>query len=276
MKCRWIIENFTDSEDYNDLIQAVKDWGYDCYVIGRRNNFDFNPSGFKENDCVLFQGSIQMTRHVRNKLPKGCFPIAFCTEENYLCSKYYPIFKDDLFNDKYDIVPVAELKANKFDYYSKFGKEAMIYIRPDRGDKPFAGQLLDLQDFDRFWNNNVVCNATENDLVIVSTPKNILGEWRFVVSKEGIIACSTYVYQGQKTLIPSAPAKACLLVEHLLNRNYYPDPIFAIDICQDNDGCFWLLELNSFSSAGLYACKKDLIVQKASEIAEREHSLRST
>jgi len=275
MKVKWIIENFTDSEDYNNLIKAVTDSGRECYVIGKRNNFDFDPKGYNENDCVIFQGSIQMTRHVKSKLPKGCFPVAYCTEDNYLCSNYYPKLTPFLFNDKHEIVSVEKLKEQKFDFYRKFGKEALIYIRPDRGDKPFVGQLLDLQDFDRFWKNNIVCNVDDKDLVVVSTPKKINGEWRFVVGKDltGIIAYSTYQYQGQRTLIPSAPQGAIDLAEEILDVRYYPDPVFVLDICEDNDGTFWLLEVNSFSSSGLYECNKNKIVEAVSEIAEDEWAL---
>lgn len=271
MKCRWIIENFTDSEDYNELIRCVKELEHDCYVIGRRNNFDFDPSGYQENDCVLFQGSIQMTRHCRKVLPQGCYPIAFCTEPNYLCTAYYPKFQSLLFNDRHKIMTVSELKMNMFAVYKEFGKEARIYIRPDRGDKPFTGQLLDIQDFERFWQNNVVCNAEDHDIVIVSTPKQINGEWRFVCCNDpDIIAYSTYQYQGQKTLIPAAPQGAIDLVKEILKVGYYPDVIFVIDVCEDADGLFWLLEFNSFSSAGLYECKKNVIAKRASEIAIRE------
>lgn len=271
MKCRWIIENFTDSEDYNELIRCVKTLGHDCYVIGRCNNFDFNPSGYQENDCVLFQGSIQMTRHCRKVLPKGCYPIAFCTEPNYLCSGYYPKFQEFLFNDRHRFMTVAELKSNMFNVYKEFGKEALIYIRPDRGDKPFAGQLLDIQDFEKFWQNNVICNVEDTDTIIVSTPKQINGEWRFVCSNEpDIIAYSTYQYQGQRTLIPNAPTGAIELIKKVLNVGYYPDPIFVIDVCEDADGIFWMMEFNSFSSAGLYECKKAAIAEKASIIAQRE------
>lgn len=273
MKTRWIVENFTDSEDYNDLIKAIRDSGRDCYVIGRRNNFDFDPKGYVENECVLFQGSIQMTRHCRKVLPKGCYPIAFCTEPNYLCSKYYPLVKELLFNDHHEFTTVAGLKADMFRFYREFGKEALIYIRPNRGDKPFTGQLLDMQDFERFWNNNVVCTAEDSDVVIVSTPKTINGEWRFVCSSEpDIIAYSTYQYQGQRTLIPSAPQGAIDLVRRVLTIGYYPDPVFVLDVCEDADGKFWLMEYNSFSSAGLYECKKDLIVKRVSAIAEAEYA----
>lgn len=272
MKCRWLIENFTDSEDYNELIQAVKDNGNDCYVIGRRNNFDFKPENYSEGECVLFQGSIQMTRHCKKVLPKGCSPIAFCTEENFLCSRYYEPLKQYLFNDRHRFATVKELKENVFDFYKEFGKEALIYIRPDRGDKTFSGQLLDLQDFDRFWKNAVVCNSDDNESVIVSTPKTVVGEWRFVcTSTKEILAGSTYSYQGKRTIIPFYPPKAKELVQKVLEVGYTPDYVFCVDVCEDADGNYWLMELTSFSSAGLYATKKSDIVPKVSEIAEMVH-----
>ena len=273
IKVRWIVENFTDSEDYNALIKAIQDSGRDCYVIGRRNNFDFKPDLYHENDCVMFQGSIHMTRHCKKVLPKGCFPIAYFTEPNYLCVKYYPLVKEFLFNDKHEITTVARLKSDMFRFYKEFGKEALIYIRPDRGDKPFSGQLLDLQDFERFWTNAVVCNVVDDDIVIVSTPKTINGEWRFVCSSEpNIIAYSTYQYQGKKTLIPGAPQGAIDLVNEVLKVGYFPDPVFVMDICEDADGKFWLIEFNSFSSAGLYECKKTIIVDRVSAIVEAEYA----
>lgn len=275
MRAKWIIENFTDSEDYRDLIKAVRDSGRDCFVIGRHNHFDFDPSGYKEGDCIIAQGSIQMTKNIASRLPHGCFPVAYNSWEKYLCSSFYPHYKDLLFNDIHEFTTVKNFKENKFHYYEKFGREALIFIRPDTGEKSFSGQLLDLQDFDRFWENAVQCNAKDDDAIIVSTPKTINGEWRFVVTKKKeIVAQSTYQYQGKKTLIPSAPAGATELCKKILEVGHFPDSIFCVDICQDADGNFWLLELTSFSSAGLYAADKNSIVKAVSEIAEEEYANR--
>lgn len=282
MAVKWIVENFTDSEDYRDLIQAIKNSGRYVFVIGKHNHFDFDPSGFVEDDCVVVQGSIQMVNNIRDRLPKGCFPVAYNTWSNYLCSSYYEPLKDYLFNDKHSFVTVGELKSDKFKYYEKYGKEALIFIRPDSGEKSFSGQLLDLQDFDKFWNNSIASSALDTDIIVVSTPKNIVGEWRFVCSSYypnsntyggEIIAQSTYQYQGQRTLIPSAPFGATELCLNILDGRYYPDSIFCIDICQDSDGNYWLLELTSFSSAGLYATDKAAIVKRVNEITELSHRI---
>lgn len=274
MKTKWIVENFTDSEDYRELIKSIRESDHECFVIGKHNHFDFNPEGYSENDCVIVQGSIQMTKNIRGRLPKGCFPIAYSSWEKYLCSSYYPPLKNYLFNDKHEIITLAELKKNKFDYYQKYGKEALIFVRPDSGEKTFQAQLIDLQDFDKFWENGIASSAVDTDLVIVSTPKKINGEWRFVCSKYNggeIIAVSTYQYQGKRTYIPSAPFGAHELCNHILDEKYYPDSLFCVDIFQDGDGEFWLGELTSFSSAGLYESNKPAIVKRVNEIVELEY-----
>jgi len=277
MKCRWIVENFTDSEDYRDLIKAVRDTGRDCFVIGRHNHFDFDASGYTEPECIIVQGSIQMTKNIRGRLPQGCFPVAYNAWEKYLCSAFYPHFTKFLFNDRHEFTTVKKLKEDRFHFYQKYGKEALIFIRPDTGEKTFSGQLLDLQDFDRFWENGIQCTANPEDAIIVSTPKTIIGEWRFVVSRrKEIIAQSTYQYQGKKTLIPSAPAGATALVKEILEVGYFPDSVFCVDVCQDADGNFWLLELTSFSSAGLYATNKDAVAKVVSEIAEEDWTKKLT
>jgi hypothetical protein len=275
MKCKWIIENFTDSEDYRDLISAVKESGRYCFAIDKRNHFDFDPSGFNENDCVIVQGSIQMTKHINEKLPKGCFPVAYSNWNNYLCSTYYPEFKTLLFNDFNEFTTLKNLKENRFHFYEKFGKEALIFIRPDSGEKTFQAQLLDLQDFDRFWANGIQSGVKDDDLIVVSTPKKITGEFRFVCSKYGgeIIASSTYQYQGQRTLIPSVPNEARSKCEEILKSYWYPDSIFCVDIFQDSDMLHYLGELTSFSSAGLYATNKKDIVKRVNEIVEMEYNV---
>ena len=276
IKCKWVVENFTDSEDYRDLISAIKESGRDCFVIGRHNHFDFNPLGFNENDCVIVQGSIQMTKNIGDRLPKGCYPIAYNAFENFLCSKYYPHFKDHLFNDNHEITTLKNLKENKFEYYRKFGKDALIFVRPDSGEKTFQAQLIDIQDFDRFWDNGIQSSASDDDLVIVSTPKQINGEYRIVCSKYNggeIISSSTYQYQGKRTYIPCVPPKVTEKCKSILKIGYYPNSVFCIDLAEDADGNCWLMELTSFSSAGLYMTNKKDIVKRVNEIVESEYLL---
>ena len=175
-----------------------------------------------------------------------------------------------LFNDKYTMMSLAEFQRQKFLVYGVYGKDALVFIRPDSGRKPFQAQLLDMLDIDRFVSNN---DHIKHNMVVISSPKSILGEWRYIVTdQQEILGFSMYRYQDQVTRIPSAPSGAEEFVKELLKMGYYPDKVFTLDICQDCDQNFWMMEMNSFSSAGLYASKKANIVKRVSEIAENVYS----
>ena len=269
MKPKWLVENFTGDNGYEDLITEIRSQGMECVVLDIRNHFELRPGLINDNECVVFQGSIQLFRKLKAEL--NAYPLGWMTDQNYLCNRYYPHFQKFLFNDKHVLTSVAGLKHNKWWFYSSFGKEAVIYVRPDGGDKVFTGQLLDLQDFDKFWDNKVVCNVKDDDLVVISTPKNVVGEWRYIVTnKKEILGTSLYNYQGQRTYVPSAPEKATTLCKQILDVGWYPDPVFTVDICEDSDQNYWLMEINSFTSAGTYAAPKAPIVKRVSEIAEEE------
>jgi hypothetical protein len=258
----WIVENFEKDNFSKDFYEAIKRNGHHLEVV---NPEYFNgPVDYSVKNDVIFHGSILLSRIGKEKRPNWT-PFSWLTQENYLCSKYYPYFSDILFNNKHCFIHLKQLKEDKFFYYGVFGKQAFIFMRPNDGEKSFQSQLIDLQDFDRYYESEKFGNP--NNLVVISTPKNIRGEYRFIVSKDGIISHSTYMYQGQLTKIPSVPSRAKNLCLEVLKRGYFPDKVFCVDVVEDNDGVFWLMELNSFSSCGLYACDKDKIVKKISEIA---------
>jgi hypothetical protein len=269
MKCTWIVENFTGDNGYEDLIAEVRKQGIKCIVLDITNYFEIKPEVVQLKECGIFQGSIQLFRKLKSSL--SIYPLGWMTDPHYLCTAYWPHFQKFLFNDKHIFMSVAGLKANKWWVYASFAKDALIYIRPDGGDKKFTGRLLDLQDFDRFFADAVQCQSKDTDIVVVSSPKNIRGEWRFICTKDKeILACSLYKYNDQRTYIPSAPERATKLVKEILEVGWYPDPVFTIDIVEDMDGNYWMMEINSFTSAGTYAAPKAPIIKRVSEIAAAE------
>lgn len=211
------------------------------------------PSNYKIKDFDsniphegIFMGSIEGCRWVKENRPNVKF---WSTLENYKCSVYYPQCQELLFNDKYAFIPFKDLPRRKWDVYGWLGKEGMVFLRPDSGEKDCPAELVDIQDIDKF-----VDSYDYEGLAVVSTPKNLIGEWRFVVSEGDIHAVSSYRYQGILTTVPSAPAGAYDLVLRVLDKGVNPDTIFCVDVVQDTGNEFWVMEITSFSSAGLYAC----------------------
>lgn len=269
MKIQWIIENIVKEPSYTELAAAVESAGHPLIKL----NEDFDIEEFLDQIQqipTIFNGSIEMTKLVRDileyeELSGVCNPIAYCSFDKFKCSSYYSHYSKYLFNDKYALISLEGLKQNKFLYYGVFGKEALIFLRPDSGEKSFQAQLLDIIDFNKFYEQYI---DLKHELVLISTPKTIIGEWRYVVGAGEIIAKSLYRYQGQTSKINAAPKEADDFVKELLKVNFMPDPVCCFDVCQDSEGKFWLLELTSFSSAGLYACDKTKIVEKVSKIIE--------
>ncbi len=268
MKPIWIIENLTGEESYLRLSEAAKKAGFPVQDL----RGDYYRSLIKDHNykCVIFNGSIEMTKLVGCQLKEQKnSPVSYNNAEKYLCSKFYGRLGDYLFNDNYIIVPLQELGRRRQQFFQLLGEDDTIFIRPDSGDKTFKGQAIQQKDVGRFLEYNEECL---NELAVLSTPKNIRGEWRFVVNgrDKSIIAQSSYRIEGKAIREPFAPAGAVATCQSVLNEGYIPDSVFCIDIAEDNDGEFWLLELTSFSSAGLYACDMDAIVEKVSAIAEKD------
>lgn len=266
MKAVWIVQNFGKSPYNTELIAAARDLGHEVLEIKN----DYSPSLLHRYKnglyCLVFNGSVEMADTIYHELKDNCFPIKYYTSEHYACHRYYPYFSNLLFNDNVVWTTVEQFLRKKFFYYRILGKEALIFARPDAGNKIFQAGLYDLQDIDRIFKDE-----DQDILILLAAPKKITGEYRFIVSiNKEIIAHSTYLYQEQITQIPAVPQAAIEKCQEALERNYFPDSVFVIDICEDNDGNCWVLEINSFSSAGLYACDKKKIVKRVSEIAEEE------
>ena len=180
----------------------------------------------------------------------------FATFSHYDCSFYYPKIQELLFNDDHVFLPFKDLKRKKWQIYGWLGRESKVFIRPNSGKKEAAAEVVDIQDLDAF-----VDEFDYHGLAVISSPKGVSGEWRFVVAESEIVAVSSYKYQGLLTCVPSAPVGATELVHKVLDKGYFPDKVFCIDVVQDMDNKFWVMELTSFSSAGLYACDTKKIAE---------------
>lgn len=267
MQTQWIIEHVTQDPSYKELADAVKKQGLPLLEIHGDLSKEQKERLFSLEGSLVFNGTIDTSTLVKRYATK-CHPVSYCNLRKYKCSKYYPYFASKLFNGQCIWTTLEQLYHDRFFYYGAVGRDAKLFIRPDSGEKLFQAQLLDIIDLDRFYEQ---CQDIKDKLILISRPKNINWEGRIVCSTKEIIAHSTYRYQGQISKIPAIPKGAKELALQLLEIPYYPDSVFCYDLCEDNDGSFWLLELTSFSSAGLYACDKNAIVEKVSKIALEDY-----
>ncbi|MEK6882844.1 MAG: ATP-grasp domain-containing protein [Nanoarchaeota archaeon] len=264
----WVVEKY-DTEEQDRLIESINKQGYNLTIIEQDKPNDVFVEAQKHiKKCTIFKGTLRSAKNFNHILrPEGGYPGAYYTEEKYNCSNYYQFYGNYLLNEDYIITTLKDLKRRAFFYYGIFGRDTKIFIRPDSGEKKFTGFVLDLLDLGKFEEEN------ENDksLIIISSPKQIRGEYRFVVSKDFIIAHSTYIYQENITKIKAVPKEAIDFCEKML-KIYIPDSVYCIDIAETMDGDMKLLEINSFASSGLYACDMDKVVEEVSKIAFKEYN----
>lgn len=216
-----------------------------------------DTTGINKNSTnAFFYGSTHMMPRIERETKwQHC-----CTLKNYECHKYYPIFREYLLNKDYYFLPFGELEC--LNSARSFGNK--VFIKPDKAFKTFSGHVVNLEDD---WSEGLDL-VDEQDLILVTSPKEIKAEYRFVICKEKIVSASQY-FPEQNNINSGNIFK---YVSELTDR-YQPDPIYTIDIADTCSG-YKMLEMNSMSCTGLYECDLEKVVEcvnnTVSELIEDE------
>jgi len=266
MKPKWLIENWDVENNYQRLYEEVKRQGYECELI---SYFPFESGSynvFTPTDCVVVQASLNLAGQLMRD--KKWIPGPWLNLREYECSYYYAYLGEYLFNDDYIMMPVNDFKRVKDKWFDRLGKKGNLFIRPSSGSKTFTGKVFLQKHFDADWEwVEEFCNP--ESLIVVSTPKDIRAEWRFIAANDDIISGSMYKFNGVSKCKREWPDGAINLARAIAKK-YHPDSVYTIDICMGTDEKFYLLEVGSFSCAGLYACDMEPIVTVVSELALKE------
>ena len=278
MEVHWLIEKnvFEDTITQN-FVAAIEKQNMVVkqaeYVPFAGHALDLNYFG--DDDCVVFHGSLNLAA-VLSRYTKW-IPGVYYTVDNYRCSTYYNYFGKYHVNNDYIMLPFGELDRQHHFLFSKLGKENTIFVRPDSGSKQFTGQTMSLETWKADLDLIGFYDVEDTEMVVVSSPKNIKAEYRFVVVGDEIItgcqynAAGKYVEEAMDVGFYSSHAVVLKINEILEGTTWRPDKVFVMDMCQVSSGECYLLEIGCFSCAGLYACDLDMIVQEVSTLAFIEH-----
>lgn len=226
---------------------------------------------FEEGECVISWGSVQFIRQLERLDPGRWTPGFYARMNNLSYTAFGARYGDVMLNDDFVIMPFGEFVRR----HSGSGQD--VFIRPDKVTKSFTGLVIKSEDFDLEINSlRQLSRVEEDDSVVVSAPKTILGEFRFIISEGAVVTGSTYGWD--KTLdVRSDVHPACReLADEIARRDWQPDKVFTCDIAlADINGRVEprLLELNAFSCSGLYACDTSAIVDAVGRAASNEHTL---
>jgi hypothetical protein len=174
-------------------------------------------------------------------------------------------------HQEYAFLPLAEVYRQREWLYSTFGSKKLIFIRPDDNAKSFHGEVVAEPQFEHWFEVANFYDPGPQCLTLVSRPSTIISEFRFIIADRKVLTGSQYKRDHKLEIAPDFADEAAALAEEIAKScEFNPHPIYVMDIAYTGEAGYRLMEIGSVNCAGLYACDLKKIIEKASEIAERE------
>jgi hypothetical protein len=269
MKAKWLIEDYEHDSSLNPIIDEIKNQGMEYSIVKYEPWASGEFNQYEDNDCVIFYGTLNLGRQLQRD--KSWVPGVYCNFKNLCCKTYYSYWAKYLLNHEYIMIPMIEILRRREYVFNNFGKRGCIFIRPDSGAKPITGQVIEYDTLDKEFDlfKAYAGNDLDQIVAVVSSPKNIELEWRFLVVNKKVVAGSQYKKNNRLEISSFFDVEAFELADKIAKEGWQPDRIYTLDICKSN-GEYFLLEANSFSCSGLYLCDAKKIVEAVSEAAVTE------
>ncbi len=228
-------------EGYRDqLVEAIHDQGHDAKLIRAPSPpFRWDDVGcsyretFPENSCVISHGDIELVTRIRHE--RRWTPGAFCAVENFTFASYACHYGRHLLNRDYVMLPFGELDRCRDFLFDRLGRDGRIFVRPDSPLKLFTGQVATRETFVADLEFMSFYEFPANSLVVVSSPKSIRKEWRFVVADGKIVAGCQYKNGDVFDCQPDYDDDALKFAASIAAIDYEPDPVWVMDICKTPD-----------------------------------------
>jgi len=263
---KWVIDTYIlESRSLvGNFLKNLSDLGIEYHetkYVPFADEQDYGPW----TDCpVVLYGTFGWVQ--KCKIPFS--PGAYGVTNNMNCNVYYPqIPMEWLLNSDYFILPFGELLRRKESIFKTFGED--IFLRPVSGGKTFAGLAMNIRDFETELSSSMQLTSVVSDtyVMIAKANPNITGEYRFVVVNGKVVAGSQYRYEGKLDVRRDYPIEAFELAEEMSKNSFQPDLIYTCDVATIRNDKPKIIELNSFSCAGLYACNMQTVITEVSKAA---------
>lgn len=256
----WLVEPKVFADGYLERMRtAVRGAGFQLRIW--EEAWDDDPPVF--SGPVVFHGSLGNAARLA-----GWLAGSFCDAPAFHCSAWYPRAAQWLLHEPTRIVPAEELVADPRSVFASIGAGDQAFVRPDSPLKPFSGRVLRV--------DGVTLQALDHGFyyddarlpVVVAPVRTVGREWRFVVVDGQVVAGSGYIAEGRVATAESPDGRAWAFAGGIAAVLEGPQPVYVLDVCEV-DGALYLLELNPFSGADLYACDLDAVVPAVSAVVLR-------
>ena len=265
MPVTWVIEPNVFPARYSAMEAAVRRAGH---AVTRWKDDWWSTGSWPRlvGQSVVFHGSLGNAARIRSELPWS--PGAYCDTAAFECSAWYSRARDWLLHRQWQTLPANVLTANPEVALQPLGLPDEVFVRPNSPLKPFAGRVLRRDritlaalDYGFYYDDPMIA-------VVVTPVRNIGQEWRYVVVSRRVVAGSAYEADGRVALPDDPAGQPWAFASEVAANLNPPEEVYVMDVCKA-DGRYWLLELNPFSGADLYACSPDDVVAAISDAAQQ-------
>jgi len=279
----WLVDELLSERAYEtgypSIADVAKELGHQVYKT-KYIPFSKEPDWqigleFPEGSCVVTHGTIQFCKQVEKHFGKMWTPGMYFNQNVKHFSRYAWHFESrDLLNFDYHILPYGEFVRRQ---YARGGFSA--FVKPESGLKDFVGQVVYGMSFEDDLRKLEPQGGIDADvLCVVASPKRIKAEFRYVICEKEVITGSEYRWDNILDVRRDTHPVCDKLANQIAKAEWQADTVYVCDIALVEDvvhGCKTdapkVIELNAFSSSGLYACDTYKIVEVVSKAAEREH-----
>lgn len=238
-KIEWILQDKCFGGEQADLISAILEKEDQEVIVGI-------PDSIDHHNFRVIRGSTKFV-DTYNRMFEEYDPFCItCNFDNYICSRYYQkIHHNDLLNSYCVWMPWGYLSTDIFELF----QTEKVFIRPDVGYKVFTGTTIGKKWFSKelevIKSLPSTSGLTDNTMVLLSTCKKIIREARFLMGPSGLIDGSWYNEEGNNLQLKTLGDFA-----NRAGRHY--DDFYTVDVADTEEYGPQIVEVNSFSSAGLY------------------------
>lgn len=268
---KWVIDSYIlESRTLvGNFTKSLEELGIEYHLTKYVPFADFQDYGEwnPHKTPVILYGTWGWINKCKTPFSPGAYGCTYMMDTQH----YYPqLPKEWLLNADYFVLPFGELLRSKELVFKTFGDD--IFLRPMSGGKTFAGLPLNIRDFEAELNSSMQLTSVMSDtyVMIAKANPNITGEYRFVVAKGEVLAGSQYRYNGKLDVRRDYPQEALEMAQRMAKHSFQPDLIYTCDVATLSDNQPKIVELNSFSCAGLYACDLKNVMKGVSEVAIEE------
>jgi len=271
MNVNWLIEKYIFDENLTYFKRIFKEHNINYKIIEYFPFMEFNPDDyFSSDEKVIFYGSLNLSRDILKK--SKWIPGVWCNLNALKCSNYYNYYGKYLLNKDYIMLPYGEMYRQKEFLFKNLGINNSLFVRPDDGFKSFTGQVISYENYEIDVKQLGFYDVDASNIVIVSSPKNIKKEIRFICIDGQIVTGSINKLDGKPFEIPFSNYESdALIFAQNVVKEWQPELCFTLDVAlYENE--YKLLEINSFSCSGFYQCDIEKIVLAANKAAIKEYN----